>query len=453
MRAVPTEQYSTDLYLTPIDRSTGVFSSLGDTQITCEAAIHEGFPQPPNLSLPEIPGAAIPDYCDPKLAGMYSDTIDNPFKLLENSSRRKKPKLPPKNTQKEKTHGLPPDLPLPEIPPEKIAEYSEEETENYYATTEQTTTRGRVFHEKDMCSILEIKTGKLYIRWMGTIAVTTGANKCVIMTTVTDAVLNSKDIQWDAFVKRALELPKSSNISKIEGIGVLKGKIHLIHEYLVYGTLDDRIKSAESITESRETLIPLSPSEMMRHLLGILEGMELIHSYGFLHPGLSTKKILLSNQGICKLYDFCLSEDAAKIINFRRAKAISSENQLAPEVNLRSEYSSASDVWAAAVVIWEMISYGVPPFPSPNDTIYGIKLKPPSPSKLPKDYKHMSKTCLFECWNRKESSRPTINQLRLSCVKVIKSQVDTYNIPEIYLGSTKTECYVPMKKEKNGDKS
>ena len=33
----------------------------------------------------------------------------------------------------------------------------------------------------------------------------------------------------------------------------------------------------------------------------------------FLHPGLTTKKVLITKKGICKLYDFFLAEDASQI--------------------------------------------------------------------------------------------------------------------------------------------
>lgn len=40
----------------------------------------------------------------------------------------------------------------------------------------------------------------------------------------------------------------------------------------------------------------------------------------FLHPGLSPKKILVSKEGRCKLYDFCLAEDARKRIVLMKSK-------------------------------------------------------------------------------------------------------------------------------------
>lgn len=39
----------------------------------------------------------------------------------------------------------------------------------------------------------------------------------------TDLVLKKKDIHWDSFVKRALDLPDVENLTKVEGICIDRG--------------------------------------------------------------------------------------------------------------------------------------------------------------------------------------------------------------------------------------
>ncbi|PIK38197.1 hypothetical protein BSL78_24964 [Apostichopus japonicus] len=90
----------------------------------------------------------------------------------------------------------------------------------------------------------------------------------------------------------------------------------------------------------------------------------LVEAKAFLHPGLSTKKILYTKEGICKLYDFCLAEDASQIVTVKKTQMHTvSLNQFPPESFFRNEYTAESDVWSTAVVIWEILSTGEPPFP------------------------------------------------------------------------------------------
>ena len=45
--------------------------------------------------------------------------------------------------------------------------------------------KGRMFYENDLCFILNMSMGGIYNRWMGTIAVSKEATKCVVLTTIT----------------------------------------------------------------------------------------------------------------------------------------------------------------------------------------------------------------------------------------------------------------------------
>ncbi|KAJ8021970.1 Muscle, skeletal receptor tyrosine-protein kinase [Holothuria leucospilota] len=217
------------------------------------------------------------------------------------------------------------------------------ENEEDYSYVARTKSYKDFYYEKDICRILRMKEGSIYTRWMGTISLSGEEKKCVVITSVT-------------------------------------ARISLINEHIVCGTLDLHVRAFNM------SHVPMSASEVNCHLLGILEGMALIHSYGFLHPGLSSNKILLTNQGVCKLYDFCLSDNARNILEYKMSRVSSTScfrpityiesfvsfllafhvfvkktlslNQFPPEAIQRNDYSQKSDVWSTAVVIWEILSNG-----------------------------------------------------------------------------------------------
>ncbi|KAJ8031900.1 Ephrin type-A receptor 1 [Holothuria leucospilota] len=293
-----------------------------------------------------------------------------------------------------------------------------------------------------MCFIVNMKMGKLYNRWMGTIPVSKSTNKCVVITTISEDASKSNEVHWDTYVKRVLEMPQNKNLSKPEGIGITRGNIHLIHEHIICETLDVRINTADYAGASKTPF--LSVRDVIRYLLGIMEGMELIHSYGFLHPGFSARKVLITSEGTCKLYDFCLTEDAAKIVISKKSEITSlSVNHFAPEALLRNEYSKSSDVWSTAVVIWQILSGGDSPFGMGNknqliDGYQGVSV----PTSWPENYEELRNIYLFECWIDNSSLRPSIYQLRSSFLEVLES-LDTTIYPRGSLG-TASDMYVPM---------
>ncbi|KAJ8024204.1 Ephrin type-B receptor 3 [Holothuria leucospilota] len=379
----------------------------------------------------------------------FSSTLDIPMEERSNTAMTKVP-------QKEyvegtsKTFPKPPDLELPQVPtgsempyysdlPEQENAYELSFHTEYYSAMGKSGTGGKVFPEKDICFIANMKMGHIYDRWMGTIDVNPTDKKCVIFSTVSDS-LRKKDIHLDKFVKRALELPDATHLTTVEGIGINEGKLYLIQEHLACETLDDRISDEFSRTE------------VMGHLNGILEGLEVIQSFGLLHPGLSTRKILLTKQRICKLYDFCLSEDASNIVRIRKSRKTCTLNQLAPEALLRDKYSKAGDVWSVAVVIWEILSCGSSPFPNEEQSPESENAVYNLPETWPTNYKLLRNKVLFDCWIQDTSLRPTTLQLKSSFLENFET-LDTYGT-----SNTSTDdlasSYVQMKGlEKSTDDS
>ncbi|XP_071839327.1 uncharacterized protein [Apostichopus japonicus] len=332
----------------------------------------------------------------------------------------------------------PPKLQLPKIPTdEEVSQYSAE-SENYYATTNETSSGGKMFGENDMCLILNLKMGEIYNRWMGTIAVSRESNRCVVFTTVTESQAMKKEIHWDAFVKRALEMPNTDHITSIEGIAIDKANFYLINEHLICETLESKVLGKSDPNAETSPFPSMMVSDIMKHASGIMSGMEVIHSYGFLHPGLSLKKVLLSNQGDCKLYDFCLSEDASEIVATKKMQVIASLNHFAPEALLRNEYNQGSDVWSIAVLMWEMMSVGNSPFLVDQELHTEEAIIGPG-KPWPERYQQLQNKSLFECWNKDYSARPTVSNLKESFTKIFEAIMENsfYEIPT-------SDLYAPM---------
>ncbi|KAJ8038141.1 Ephrin type-A receptor 10 [Holothuria leucospilota] len=315
----------------------------------------------------------------------------------------------------------PPSAELPAVPVVfDVSECSSEAdiySECYY-TIKENGVSGKIFSEKDVCMMVNLNTGLLYNRWMGTIVLSDEYSKCVVFSAVTGVTSQNKTVHWDEFVKRALELPKNTHLTNIEGMSIHQQTIYLVQEYLNCETLEKRLKVEHGMDSPKTSVaLKMMTSEVMRLILGILEGLELLQSYGFLHPGLSPKKVLLTNEGICKLYDFCLDEDAGNIVKMKKSQMACNVNQFAPEALLRNEYTKASDVWSTAVLFWQMLSESNP-FQLDAQTISEDGLFPDPPSAWPIKYEALSNNKLFECWCVDSFLRPTIPELRSSFTEV-----------------------------------
>ncbi|XP_071850722.1 uncharacterized protein [Apostichopus japonicus] len=330
----------------------------------------------------------------------------------------------------------PPSLALPEVPtfPE-VVEYSDVPEHAYYSAVTETATVGRIFHVNNMRMMLKMKMGLLYNRWMGTIGASNAVTKSVLITTISDEALQRKDIHWDDFVRRLLEMSINRSISMVEGICIDSAHLYLLQEYFVCETLDSRLNMQN---KDGKTVNPIDQDLAAKSILGILEGMEAIHSYGFLHPDLCTKKILLTSDNVCKIYDFCLAEDAARTVMVKKSKKHFDLNNLPPEALQRNEYSWTSDMWSIAVVIWEVLSAGKSPFVGETST---DNINMPSPIEAwPVEYR---KELLFQCWETDCTLRPNVADLRMIYSESLStSKTETRPISVM---SGIMDHYVPMK--------
>ncbi|KAJ8048554.1 Tyrosine kinase receptor Cad96Ca [Holothuria leucospilota] len=245
-----------------------------------------------------------------------------------------------------------PKMELPQIPPNtESGEY-----DAYNLEIKEQATHGKLIQARDMCLILNMKKGRIYNRWMGTIG-SCKPKRCVVFSTLNDEVLKGGDIHWDIFVKRILDLPEAESLVKVEGICIDVAYLYLVHEHLVCETLQSRIQTERNNRSGSGVSKALWESKIAIYILDILKGMEIIHSFGFVHPGISPGKILVTSNDHCKLYDFCLIQDAPF-----RLTHLKGQNKfdvyLSPETKKRNEYTQKSDVWSTGLVIWEIMSPG-----------------------------------------------------------------------------------------------
>lgn len=330
-------------------------------------------------------------------------------------------------------------LDLPEVPRGKedsdYCPFSEDEYDSYFELKDKSS-HHRMFRGKDMCLILRMNSGHLQSRWMGTISLPHYNKKCVVFSTVSDVTAKNDEIQWDTYVKRVLDMPNHKSLVKLEGVCVNQANLYLVHEHLTCDSLESTI-SSKRLANNRTG--PFPTSDVASYLMEILEGMEVLHSFGFLHPGLSTKKVLLTDTGQCKLYSFFLAEDAPNKAKNMKSNKDCLINDLSPEALLRNEYTQASDVWCVAVVLWNLMTYDPIPVILENleeRKICNIQEEWPASHFLLKN--HM----LFGCWNYDEALRPSISELRSSFTKVL-GNVQTFTSSKDFTESI-TDLYIPM---------
>jgi eukaryotic-like serine/threonine-protein kinase len=128
----------------------------------------------------------------------------------------------------------------------------------------------------------------------------------------------------------------------------------------------------------------LSPREALDVIEGVLTGLAAAHDAGIIHRDVKPENVLLGSGSTVKVADFGLARAAAAMRNTRSGLLIGTAAYLAPEQVASSRSDQRTDVYAAGVMLFEMLTGAQP---HTGDTPLAVAYKHvnavvPAPSSL-----------------------------------------------------------------------
>lgn len=125
----------------------------------------------------------------------------------------------------------------------------------------------------------------------------------------------------------------------------------------------------------REVLIsqgPLPPAQALAAIVPLCAALDAAHDHGLVHRDVKPENVLISTEGVPKLADFGIARVMAATSHTATGTLVGSVHYLAPELVGGVEATDASDQYALAVVLFELLT-GRKPLPA--DTPMAIALR------------------------------------------------------------------------------
>ncbi|KAK8870912.1 hypothetical protein M9Y10_008825 [Tritrichomonas musculus] len=188
-----------------------------------------------------------------------------------------------------------------------------------------------------------------------------------------------------------------NNLSKLNHPAILK--------FIGYSPINFKGKGKLTyITEFCNYTLTFPHSSINRLILiyGIASAMSYLHANNILHRNLNLQNIHFDEKFYPKLFGFNFSIDISSKTTFSMLKG-DEENQ-APEVLTKLEYSKSSDVYSFGLILYEIFMNEKPSINS-EDIISGSR--PNFTKPIPECYKQL----IEKCWSQDPSERPTFDEI------------------------------------------
>lgn len=139
--------------------------------------------------------------------------------------------------------------------------------------------------------------------------------------------------------------------------------------------------------------------------------MSYLETRNYIHRDLAARNCLVGDNNLVKVADFGLARLMRDDTYTAHAGAKFPIKWTAPEGLAYNKFSTKSDVWAFGVLLWEIATYGMSPYPGIDLTDVFHKLESGYRMERPNGCPPEVYDLMRQCWNWQAQDRPTFKNI------------------------------------------
>ncbi|XP_052237423.1 tyrosine-protein kinase Fer-like isoform X2 [Dreissena polymorpha] len=200
---------------------------------------------------------------------------------------------------------------------------------------------------------------------------------------------------------RILKQYDHPNIVRFIGIAAQRQPVMIIMEYVTGGALLNFLRK-DGKRQSRMQAACMC--------LDAANGMAYLSEKGCIHRDLAARNCLVGDNHVVKISDFGMSREEQEYTVSDGMKQIPIK-WTAPEALNYGKYTTMCDVWSYGILMWEIFSNGLTPYPGWTNAIAREKVEQgyrmPAPQGIPDSVYQL----MLKCWDANPSTRITFQEV------------------------------------------
>ncbi|XP_067142021.1 inactive tyrosine-protein kinase 7-like isoform X1 [Centruroides vittatus] len=240
--------------------------------------------------------------------------------------------------------------------------------------------------------------------------------------------LQTRDENSHFEFKRELDMfnkLQHENIVKLIGVCKESEPFLAITEYSDWGDLKQFLLATRKDSPRKG---PKPPPLSTAQIIGICHqvslGMEYLSNHRFVHKDIATRNCLVSSRLNVKISSPSLSKDTYAQEYFKYQNKVIPLRWTSAEAALEDEWSTKSDVWSFAVLVWEVLTQANLPFSDKTDESILQSLKQRELTLLPPaNTPEPLVEILQKCWFSNPKERPSFSDIAM---RIGQTNVDSH---------------------------